>query len=144
MTPIEAFKSQHGQEFKKILDSPSFNAALDHLSSQEIARITLLRDNEIEAHGKQILGDVRGYFRRQHDLVTLLDEPMQYPGDLKEQYVRPEDEIDEQEATVRSTSVSEEFRTSLPIRPIISEEKPKRRGWPKGRKRGPRKPKTSK
>lgn len=90
---LEEFQKKHGRAWAKIIELPSFNAGMVHLSIQAMETIKRLSDQEIKDNSAIILADLRGRLRHETELFSLpvLIEP-EVTDDVREDYPNSIDE----------------------------------------------------
>lgn len=95
MSDLKTFREEHGDQWGAITQEPAFAGAMSHLNLEKIARIASLTDEEIEAHGKLILADLRGHLQHENDLFTLATkQDLTFRALPPEEYSDPLEEIE--------------------------------------------------
>lgn len=90
----EQFQKQHGREWASIINQPSFNAGMVHLSVEALDRIRRLTDEEIRENSIIILSDLRGRLWHETELLSLPVIIEAAPtGDIAEEYPNSVDEL---------------------------------------------------
>lgn len=84
MTDLERFQGEHGAAWSATVGSPAFLAAFTLSNLEKIQAIAVLTDDEIEAHGKIILADLRGHLKYETALIGLHERKTFVFGDLPE------------------------------------------------------------
>ena len=73
MSPAVAFQKEYGAEWKEIIRSQPFLAAMQILNIEAVDMVIALTPEQIAEHSREILGGLQAHFKHENDLVTLLD-----------------------------------------------------------------------
>lgn len=136
---LKEFQQSFGSEWSQLISSPAFSAALSLCRDEEIQKVHLLTDAEIESHGKIALAHLRGFLKYEFGLLGLHEKKdLVFQSGITEEYPDPIqealEEYEQQEQPHQSHSETGPFGLGLSS---LTEEMfppPKKRGRPPGKK----------
>lgn len=70
---LKQFQAKHARAWKRILDSPVYQAGTQFLRNRALEKVALLSEEEIEKHSREHLAELRGILRHENDLESLPD-----------------------------------------------------------------------
>jgi hypothetical protein len=95
MTDLEKFQREHGPAYRKLTQNSAFQAAMQLLNIRKIDEIASLSDERIERHGHTILGELRGHFSHENDLMILHQKAeFKLPSEDEDEYISPEQQAE--------------------------------------------------
>lgn len=147
---LKEFQQSYGPEWAQVISSPAFAAALSLCRDEELQKVHILTDAEIESHGKVALAHLRGFLKYEFGLLGLHEKKELVFQQLDhEEYPDPISEAAEQAEQEREHEPAQSHfgpGTSL-AGPSAHEQifpPPKKRGRPPGKKKLPLKRKPRK
>jgi hypothetical protein len=92
MTSAQEFQHKHGEAYSKLVRSGAFQDGMFLLNSEKLKRITILTNDEIANHSREILADLRGHLQHEINLATLHDRRNFDLSDLPQETYEPDEE----------------------------------------------------
>ena len=93
---LKQFQAKYGSQWKKILDSPVYQAGTQFLRNRALERLALLSESEIEKNSREYIGELRGILRHEADMATLHEmTEFTIPFEEETEYISPEQEAEQ-------------------------------------------------
>jgi hypothetical protein len=94
LSAITDFQTEHGEAWLKIVKSPAFMAAMQHLNQVKINEIIGLEPEAITNHSREILSELQGHLRHENDLISLATaKELDFESLPDETYPDPNEEL---------------------------------------------------
>ena len=95
---LKQFQAKYASQWKKIVDSPVYQAGVQFIRNRALERVSLLSEDQIEKHGREHLTELRGILRHENDMGTLHEmTDFTIPFEESDEYMSPEQEVEMQE-----------------------------------------------
>lgn len=93
---LKQFQAKYGSDWKKIVDSPTYQAGVQFLRNRKLERVALLSEADIEKNAREHLADLRGYLQHENDLNSIYEmTEFTIPFEEPDQYLSPEQEAEQ-------------------------------------------------
>jgi len=94
---LKQFQAKYGSVWKKIVDSPAFQAGVQFLRNRKLDSVANLTPDQIDKNSREILGDLRGFLQHEIQLGNLHAEiDFTQPFEEVDEYLSPEQVISEE------------------------------------------------
>ena len=95
---LKQFQAKYASQWKKIVDSPVYQAGVQFIRNRALERVSLLSEDEIEKHSREHIAELRGILRHENDMGTLHEmTDFTIPFEEETEYISPEQEVEQEQ-----------------------------------------------
>lgn len=95
---LKGFQGTYAYDWKKIVDSPQYQAAIQFLRNRKLESIANLSEEDVDKYSKEIVGGLKGFLQLENEMgklheMTDFTVPFEEPDD----YISPEQEAEQEQ-----------------------------------------------